>query len=415
MGVTPDAPGSLEALRHHNRLRVLDTVRRRGAASRVEIVRETGLSRTTVSSLVNGLLEEGIVVERRETESPAAERSRGRPAVRLTLNPSAGGVLGIDFGHQDVRVGVADLSCTLLADARRELDVDHEPAEAMTAATDLAMALLDRVGLSRERVVGAGAALSAPLHGASHRLASTSIFSGWSEIDVSSELGARLGIPVAVGNDANLGALAEWTFGAGRGVDDLLYVMLGAGVGAGLVLGGRMYEGANGTAGELGHTVATPDGMMCRCGNRGCLETVAGAQAITRALLHSHDRPLSIEDVLALAHGGDAAARRVLVDAGRMVGTAVAGLCSVLDPSLIIIGGDVAAAGEVLLDGVRESISRGTTPATGGAYRVVSGELGARAETLGAIALVMNTAPAAALPRAREHPTPARPRLAASA
>jgi predicted NBD/HSP70 family sugar kinase len=410
----PSAPGSLEALRQLNRLRVLDALRRRGGASRVELVRETGLSRTTVSSLVSALLHEGIVVERADSQSEPPDRSRGRPAVRLTLNPSAGGVLGVDFGHQDVRVGVADLACTLLADARQELDVDHQPAEAMSAATDLATMLLDRVGLARERVAGAGAAVSAPLHGPSHRLASTAIFPGWAGVDVQTELEARLGMPVAVGNDANLGALAESTFGAGRNVDDLLYIMLGAGVGAGIIIGGRIYEGANGTAGELGHVVATPDGMMCRCGNRGCLETVAGAQAITHALAHSHDRPLTIEDLLSLAHGGDAAARRVLGDAGRVVGTAVAGLCSVLDPSLIIIGGDVAAAGEVLLEGIRESISRGTTPATGGTYRVVSGELGARAETLGAIALVMNNAPAAAILHAEPGPMPPREQSAAT-
>jgi predicted NBD/HSP70 family sugar kinase len=410
-----EAPGSLEALRHLNRARVLDALRRRGGASRVEIVRDTGLSRTTVSSLVSALLREGIVVERREEESALSDRSRGRPAIRLTLNPSAGGALGIDFGHADVRVGVADLASTLLADARRELDVDHHPAEAMAAATELATMLLDRVGLARERVLGAGVAVSAPLHGISHRVASRSIFPGWVDVDVQGELEAHLGMPVVVGNDANLGALAESTFGAGRDVDDLLYVMLGVGVGAGLIIGGRIYEGANGTAGELGHVVATPDGMMCRCGNRGCLETVAGAQAITHALLHSHDRPLTIEEVLSLADAGDAAARRVLGDAGRMVGTAVAGLCSVLDPSLIIIGGDVAAAGEVLLEGIRESISRGTTPATGGSYRVIAGELGARAETLGAIALVMNSAPAASILQADPRSTATAQQSAATA
>jgi predicted NBD/HSP70 family sugar kinase len=153
-----------------------------------------------------------------------------------------------------------------------------------------------------------------------------------------------------------------------------------------------LYEGQSGIAGELGHMVVNPDGQVCRCGNRGCLETVAGVAALTEALRHTHGPDVSLDDVIELVRDGDAGAIRVVADAGRAVGRALAGACSLLDPGLVIIGGEVAALGRVLLDSIQESIDRGTSPAMGRSYRVVLGVLGAKAEALGAAALAMHNA-----------------------
>ena len=285
-----------------------------------------------------------------------------------------------------MRVALADLSYTLLAEASCELDVDHEAGEALSAAARMALRLIDESGLERERIIGAGVAISAPVRAGSRALASAAIFPGWVDVDVGAELRRRLDLPVYLGNDANLGALAEATFGAGRGVENLVYVMLSSGVGAGLVLDGRLYEGDTGTAGELGHVVVVPDGLVCRCGNRGCLETVAGANALVDAMRLSHGADVTLDDVLRLGAAGDAGACRVIADAGRAVGRALAGIC-VLDPRLVVVGGEVAVAGDLLLDGIRESIERTMTPSAGHAVRVVRGDLAARAEVLGAIAL----------------------------
>jgi predicted NBD/HSP70 family sugar kinase len=252
--------------------------------------------------------------------------------------------------------------------------------------------LIEDAGILRDRVVGTGAALSAPVSG-SGTLASGAIFSDWVELDVSAELSKSLGVPVHVGNDANLGALAEWTFGAGRGAEHLAYVMLSAGIGAGLIVEGRLYQGATGTAGELGHVVVEPDGVVCRCGGRGCLESVAGADALVHALEHSHGT-LILGDVLRLAESGDAGARRVIADAGRAVGRAVAALCSTLDPEVVVIGGEIAEAGDLLLDGIRESAERAMPPFAADSIRIVRGLLGPRAEVLGAIALALTSTPA---------------------
>jgi len=388
LGDVPEGPGSLEALRRLNRLRILHTLRRRGGASRADVARETGLSRTTVSTLVAALLEEGLVVERPDRVPAPPARGSGRPATVLTLNPAAGGVVGIDFGHDDIRVGVADLSCTLLTERRYELDVDDEAGEALDAAAEMANAAIAEAGLEPARIAGVGVALSAPVGSRSRRLAWPTIFPAWFGLDVESELNRRLALPVYVGNDANLGALAEATFGAGRGVNDLIYVMLTSGVGAGLVLGGRLYEGDAGTAGELGHVVVEPGGLVCRCGGRGCLETVAGAAAIVRPLRHSHGPDLTLADVVAIASAGDVGARRVLADAGRAVGRSLAGICVVLNPRLVVVGGGIASASELLLEGIRESLQRDTSPLVD-PPPVVRSHLSERAEMLGAITLAL--------------------------
>jgi len=230
-----------------------------------------------------------------------------------------------------------------------------------------------------------GIAVSTPVAGQALRL--PAVLAGWDGVDVVGEWRDRLGLPVCLGNDANLGAVAEGTFGAGRGVDDFVYVMLSDGVGAGLVLGGRLYGGASGTAGEIGHVVVARDGFVCRCGNRGCLETVAGAGALIAAASHRMGPGVTLDAVLSAAGSADPGAVRLIEDAGRAVGRALSGICTVLDPAMVIVGGKTAAAGEPLLAGIRATLARGVSPAVSRSVRVVPGELGASAEALGAVAI----------------------------
>lgn len=375
-----DAPGSLESLRRLNRLRVLETVRHRGAASRVDIVRSTGLSRTTVSSLVAELLAEDVLAELADRQPPA---NVGRPPTLLSLNPRGGGVLGVHFGHDSVRVALADLSCTVLAETAAELPVGYRATAVFDEVASTVTDLLRRCDLTVDRVIGLGIAVSTPVDADTQALRVPAVLTGWDDVDVVGEWRDRLGLPVFVGNDANLGAVAESTFGAARGVDDFVYVMLSDGVGAGLVLNGRLYEGASGAAGEIGHVVVTRDGFVCRCGNRGCLETVAGAGALTGAFPHS----TTLDAVLSLAAAGDAGAVRLIEDAGAAVGRALSGICTVLDPRLVVVGGKTAAAGEPLLAGIRSALAHSVSPAVNRAVGVVAGALGARAEVLGAVAL----------------------------
>lgn len=380
------SPGSLTGLREGNRQRVLEVLRQHGTTSRPEIVRHTGLSTTTVSDLVRVLLQEGVVIEL--GDRPGAITRSGRPAVLLTFNPAGGGAVGVHLAHDHVRVGLADLAGDIIAETAIELDVDHEPAEALAYTGAAALDLIDQAGLKPGSIVGLGVAVSAPTSSAANAVAAGPILPDWRGIDVASDLQRRTGLRVEVGNDANLGAIAERRFGAAQNTDHFLYVMLSDGVGAGLVLNGRLYEGFTGRAGELGHVTVMPNGYICRCGNRGCLETVAGARALTQALTFTRAARTTLPDVIALAHGGDPGARRVMADAGRAIGGALAPICTVLDPALVIIGGETSEAGAALLDAVRDALAHAMTPLREVPVRVAAGALGERAQVLGATTLV---------------------------
>jgi predicted NBD/HSP70 family sugar kinase len=385
-----EAPGSLESLRARNRARALAVLGRRGAASQADIVRETGLSRTTVSSLVAELLTDGLVIERADSERQSPSPSGGRPATLLSLEPSSGGFVGIDFGREVVRVAVADRAGELLVDARSDrLEVANEADEALAIAEAMVRRSLREADVLPDRVLGAGVAVSAPVRSDSPGFASGVIFPGWAEINVAEFLRGRLDVPVHVGNDANLGALAEATFGAGRGKRNLFYVMLSEGIGGGVIVDGRIYLGRAGAAGELGHIVVDPEGQVCRCGNRGCLATVAGGAALTAALRQIRGPHMTVDELIGLSNEGDPGAARLIADAGQAVGRVLAGTCGVLDPELVIIGGELAPAGRPLLESVTASLERWISPATGH-YPVALGELGAKAEVLGAVALAMS-------------------------
>jgi predicted NBD/HSP70 family sugar kinase len=360
MGALPRT-GSLEALRESNRLRVIDVLLEQGVASRAEIARRTGLSRTTVSSLVADLLERGILTERRD-DAARPDGGAGRPPVLLALDRSAGAAIGIDFGHSHLRVAVADLSHAILAEASRAMEVDDSASADFTAAAELVDEVLAASGVPRDRVISVGMGVPGPILHRTGEVGSGAILPGWVGVAAGEEMQRRLGLPVVVDNDANLGALAEAMHGAG------------------------------GTAGELGHVLVDEDGHVCRCGNRGCLETVAAVPRLLEQLSRTHGDGLLIDDVVRLASGGDPGCRRVIADAGHHIGRAVAMLCNLLNPGRVIVGGDLSAAGELLLDPLRAALRRYAIPAAAEAVQVVRGVLGEQAEVRGAVALAIGRA-----------------------
>ena len=383
--------GSLESLREHNLLRVIDVLLAQGVASRAEIARRTGLSRTTVSTLVTELISRGLVAEREPTDQRDTTGA-GRPPVLLALDRSAGAALGIDVGHSHLRVAVADLSQTILAQAERALDVDQSARDGFATATELVEEVLATAGVPRDRVINVGMGVPGPIRHQTGSVGSSSILPGWVDVRVGEEMERRLGLPVVVENDANLGALGEALFGAGRGAQEIVYIKVSTGIGAGLIVGGRIHHGAGGTAGELGHLLVDEDGHVCRCGNRGCLETVAATPGLLEQLSRTHGTDLAIEDVIGLARGGDPGCRRVIADAGQHIGRAVAMLCNLLNPARIIVGGDLSAAGDLLLDPLRGALRRYAIPSAAEDAEVTTGLLGEQAEVRGAIALAIGEA-----------------------
>jgi predicted NBD/HSP70 family sugar kinase len=380
--------GSLASLREGNRQRVIGALRERGAASRAELARITGLSRSTVSTIVADLLESGLADEREG--QPQAEAPVGRPPQMVSLNSSAGLALGIDFGHSHLRVAVSDLSHTVLAETWSEMDVDHSAEHGLDAAVTFVDEVLAEAGADRARVIGVGMGLPGPINRATGAVQAASILPGWVGVDAEGEASRRLGLPVEVENDANLGALAELVWGAGRGKSDVAYIKVSSGIGAGLISGGRLQQGVHGTAGEIGHTLVNGGGTVCRCGNRGCLETLASAAAITALLSQSRGEEVTTRRLLELAGAGDPAAQRLIGDAGGAIGVAVANLCNLTNPECVIVGGDLAAAGDLLLEPLARTVRRNAIPSAVEELELVPGVLGERAELLGALALVMH-------------------------
>lgn len=379
----------LERLRSANRKSVVALLAAEGPLSRADLARATGLSRTTVSTLVADLVAAGQVVETNDRGTPHKGGS-GRPPLLISLAPGSGVVAGVDLGHRHLRVAVADLAGTVLAEASEAVDVDADSERALDHASRLLADLVAGQGLAPADVGLVGMCVPAPLDRRSSRI-DTGILSGWRDVSPGQELGRRLSVPVVADNDANLGALAEHARGAARGSAHAVFVKVASGVGAGIVLGGRLHRGATGRAGEIGHVQVDEDGAVCRCGNRGCLETLVAAPRLIEVLRPAYDEPLSTGRVLELERAGDAGVRRVLSDAGRVIGRALADLCNSLDPEVVVVGGSLGAS-TGLREGIRSAIDRYAQPDAASAVRVVAAELGPRAELVGALTLAAGRA-----------------------
>ncbi|MEU2393897.1 ROK family transcriptional regulator [Streptomyces sp. NPDC007369] len=376
-------PGSQSSLHRANLERVVRAVRLAGSLTQAEIARSTGLSAATVSNIVREL-KDGGTVEVTDTSSG------GRRARSVSLSGDAGIVIGVDFGHTHLRVAVGNLAHQVLAEESAPMDVDASWAEGFDRAEALVGQLIAGIGVGLEKVIGVGLGVPGPIDVESGTLGSTAILPGWAGINPRQELARRLGVPVYVDNDANLGALGELVWGSGRGVKDLAYIKVASGVGAGLVINGQIYRGPGGTAGEIGHITLDESGPVCRCGNRGCLETFAAARYVLPLLQGTHGPELTMERVVELAREGDPGCRRVIADVGRHVGSGVANLCNVLNPSRVVLGGSLAEAGELVLTPIRESVGRYAIPSAARQLSVLTGSLGSRAEVLGALALVLS-------------------------
>ena len=379
-------------MRDRSRASVIAKLREHGRVSQAQIARETGLSRTTVSGVVGELRDQGLLDEVDQGELQPQSGSRGgRPPVVISLTQLAGAVIGIDFGHSHVRVMAADFSHSVLAERERQLAVDGDAVGALDSAAELVEEVIRDAGLERSMVLGAAMGVPGPVDREHGTIASNSILPDWAGVRAVEEIRRRIGLPVAVDNDANLGALAEYTIGAGQGCSELAYIKLSTGIGCGLVLRGHAYRGASGIAGEIGHTCIDEGGPYCYCGNRGCLETLVGGSAIVEMLRRTHGEDLTLGRVLAMAAGGEAACRRAIQDAGRHVGVAVANLCNLLNPQRVVVGGQLSLAGDLLLDPMRDSFSRYAVQAAAESVEIVAGQLGERAEVIGALALGMRS------------------------
>ena len=316
----------------------------------------------------------------------------------LSVAPEHGLVAAVDFGHSHVGVAVADSAGNVLAEHNEQLDVDASARTALNVAASTLRGLIDAApALNRApEVVVMG--VPGPIDTSSGRLRSGTLLPGWTGLQPARELTALIGYPVVAENDANLGALGEQAHGAGRGSRNFLYVKAATGIGAGVVLNGELYRGIRGTAGEIGHVQIQEDGALCRCGSRGCLETLASAGFAAgmlnkaASLSQSAGLPAAAGRTLdpgslAVSTVTDAGAYRVFNDMGWAIGRVVADVSSSVDPEFIVVGGQLVDDGGALLAGITSAVNRFTQPYVSSQLSVVRGLLGPRAALVGAISM----------------------------
>ncbi|GAA2787892.1 ROK family transcriptional regulator [Kitasatospora paracochleata] len=374
---------SVSARRTRTRDALLAVLAEHGTVSRADLSRLSGLSRSAVSSAVAELLADGQVTEDPAQAAPGA--GRGRRPTGVSLRRGAGVVLALDLGHAHISAAVATTAGVIIAEEGAALDVDNRPQEALDAVVVLADRALERSGHRRSDLAGVAAGVPAVLDPRTGVVRAPTKLSRWLGMNPGEALARALGRPVEIGNDAELGARGERAYGAARGIDDLIYVKASHGIGAGLVLGGRVYVGATGASGEIGHIQLPGAANLCRCGNRGCLETVVSIGDVRRQLLHVL-LVRNEEDLPPLAElSTEPAAARVITETGRTLGRVLADLVNVLNPAAIVIGGELGLAGAPLVAGVRESVDRYAQPVSVGAVDVRASALGLKAELYGAI------------------------------
>ncbi len=377
-------PGSQSALRHLNQQRIIECLRS-GPSTQAELARQTGLSTATVSNIVKIMQDEGLV-------STEPITSSGRRALNVRLNSNNIVAVGIDFGRRHLRVVLASLSYQIVAEESILLPLGHQATEGIAAAVRLLEHLLTESGVDRSALVGAGVGIPGPIDRRTGTVAQGAILPEWIGINILEHLEETLEIPVFLDNDANLGSLSEVTWGPHSGVSNLMFLKIGSGIGAGLILNGAPYYGNVGITGEIGHATIHEHGLVCRCGNRGCLETIASTTTMIELLSRGEGQPLAPGDIVRNALAKDPATLRVVDDAGLAVGRALGNVANLINPEVIVIGGPLAALGELLLDPIRRGLIRHAVPVIGETTTLTMSSLGDRAEALGAAALVFQHA-----------------------
>lgn len=374
----------LRVMRESNWLLVLNCVREHGALPRAEVARHIGLSRTTVGSIIDDLLLEGLV---REGDSERAVPSGGRRVIPVHFNANIAYIVGVALGRHRLIMLLTDLAANIVARTEVPFPAYDGPEVALPILADAVRAFVASQAIAWERIIGVSIGMPGIVK---EGVALSPSIPGWEGTNVHQRLSALLAAPIYLDNNAKLGALGESRYGNGRDVESMLYVRVGTGIGGGLVLNGQVYRGGAGSAGEIGHMVVDPHGPACPCGNTGCLETLAGKQAIVDRVHQAQPAITDIVGVLQAARAGDPASVAALDFAGQSIGAIVAGLVNFISPVLIVVDGSTMRAGELILRPIREAVATKSLPTPRAHTRVIAGDLGSNAIALGGVATVLD-------------------------
>jgi glucokinase-like ROK family protein len=380
---------------------LVDLVRKYGGFSKSELVAYTEYSRTKITSCIDSLLEKSIF-----KINTATEYTGGRRSKKYSLNGDFGLFAGVDIGATSIDLGVADFSSRILARHSEPASVKDGPIRILGKACSQLEKMLDEYGLDTDRLYGIGIGVPGPVDFSMGTLVSPPIMPGWDRFPIIQTIQQWFPASnVVVDNDVNVMALGEIYQGAARGVDNLIFVKVGTGIGAGIICQGKIYRGSNGCAGDIGHIGVDKLGPLCHCGNKGCLEAVAAGPAIAErsltaaqagkspVLLKYYEKNgniLRAEDVGNASREGDPLAIEVIRQSGQYIGDVLAGLVNFYNPGMIVIGGGVSNLGDLLLSSIRQSVLNRSLPLATRELLIVFSEIGADAGVIGAINLVMD-------------------------
>ena len=361
---------------------VLDLIRRAGGLTRAEIIEKTGLSRSTVAARLEALQTAGWV------SSDQVTAARGRPPSHFHFRADQGALLIADAGATGVRTAITDLHGHIEHELRSTLDITVGPEPWLSTVDGLFDELLESAAVPAGFVRGIGLAVPGPVDFASATVVSPPIMTGWDGYPIRSWFAKRFDCPVLVDNDANAMTLGEHTSNY-PDCDSLVMVKVATGIGAGIIAQGSIYRGADGAAGDIGHIqISPPDdpagtAPICRCGNVACIEAYAGGWALLRDLREGGRAVDGIADIVRLVEAGDPVAVALVRRAGRFIGAALSDAVSLLNPSTVVIGGELAAGADNLMAGIRESVYARSLPLATRRLQIVPAGLGDRAGTVG--------------------------------
>ncbi len=307
-------------------------------------------------------------------------------------------IIGIDVGGTKQTAALVDADGSIVKQLRRQTDRAGGAAAGIQSIQDLTRALLEEAAHRGAKVVRIGVGFGGPVDYNTGTVLLSHHVAGWENQPLKRVLEDAFHLPVIVDNDCNAGALGEWRFGAGRGVDDLVYLNIGTGIGGGVIAGGRLVRGCRNGAGEIGHSVIDPQGPVCTCGKRGCLEALCSGPYIAlraRERVKASNRSTTLtanctsEEVFAAAANGDAVAQQIVLETAHYLAHAIGNAVSLLNPQMVILGGGVSEVGDVLLHPVRERVFDYCLPFYSRHLQIVTAQLGYDAGVRGAVALAM--------------------------
>ena len=362
---------------------LLRLIREGHAVTRADLVNLTGLARSTVAQRLDLLLAHELIHEERGNTSTG-----GRPPTLVRFNKTAGVVLVADLGATHSRLMLSDLAAAPLAEVAFDLDIAQGPEKVLGRVDKGFAELLRDVDRGAQDVRGIGVGVPGPVAFGTGQPVNPPIMPGWDGFSVPGWFAERYDAPVLVDNDVNIMAMGEHRM-SWRDCGQLLCVKVGTGIGCGIVIGAQIHRGAQGAAGDIGHIrVPGHDDVVCRCGNVGCLEAVAGGRALSQRLSAAGLAAANTRDVVELVRAGEPLAIQAVREAGRHLGEVLAASVNFFNPSTIVIGGDLAAAHQYLLAGAREIIFQRSLPLATGELRIVPSQLGDRAGAIGAAVMV---------------------------